>query len=112
MTDPFARFEEWMMQSHKSTSCSIEHDDGYGASCWVVRLSSNTGSISVCPGSDGAEMKWQELPAPTGYTAHLGQTAAGPTIYVEQVKGNDVPLECLVQIAMDYAEAKLRPKCG
>lgn len=41
------RLETWLY-GHKSRSVSITHDDGYGASCWMVELSHEHGNTTGC----------------------------------------------------------------
>jgi hypothetical protein len=44
-----ARLEEWKF-AHKAHAVQIEHDDGYGADCWVVTLLGRGNQKVVCHG--------------------------------------------------------------
>lgn len=37
MSDQLDRLEAWM-DGHKRRACTLNHDNGFGASCWVLDL--------------------------------------------------------------------------
>lgn len=105
------RLERWR-GLHKSHACSIEHDDGYGASDWIVSLFGH-GKIEVAPGSlsdlksckeialrDDAG-KYPDESVIAGY--HCYERGNGYTFVIGK-DGGDATLEDLLRVALTYME--------
>ena len=92
------RLEKWK-QGHKSRSVSIDIDDGYGATCWVVKLRGN-GKVVIA-----SEVSFYEYDF---YENDKNETAAIPENIVFVLPSDsdeDWPgLEPVMNAAIDRAE--------
>lgn len=110
--DAIEKLEEWNSK-HKARCCSIEIDNGYGATCWVVELHGEKGKVHACETGNYDEDIGEEMLVKNeenDYIAHYVDTAASPkTLYVSSIKNpKDWPgLKRVILAAIDVYENKL-----
>lgn len=110
--DLLERLENWRGQ-HKSNACNINHDDGYGASCWEVELQSRDRKICVVSGREsdrehrntwafGNDIgKMTEDSEIAGYKCY---TTVQDYTYVIGKDGKEPTLKDLLTVALAYME--------
>lgn len=110
--DAIEELEKWNSK-HKARCCSIEIDDGYGATCWVVKLFGEKGKVHACETGYYNEEIGEPILISNeqeDYLAHYVETAASPkTLYVSCFRDKkDWPgLKRVILAAIDVYENKL-----
>lgn len=105
------RLENWNNQ-HKSHSCTIEIDNGYGASCWCVELHGLQLTVKACETGSSDPDELAEFGAclvieTDRYRGFIVATAwSKETLWVAPEVGNDdwAGLERVINCAIDYYE--------
>lgn len=103
------KLENWNSK-HKARCCSIEIDDGYGATCWRVQLWGEKGHVYACETGYFAEERTEKIEVESeenDYIGYIVSTLANErTLYVSSKKDpKDWPgLERVILAAIDFYE--------